>query len=192
MYSVSCGSSLTACFQTITSLLVRRIWGHDCCFPADTLKPDHYHIPINFPVWGQLLKQLRHCAIRQLYKQVIHLWKTQTQGKKRERRGTTEQLWREETWLHPVQTHGHLRSSVWFWMWFISAGRSWSLIQATVTEVKPLKAPACCCRMSHSQDESADSKLSPTEVICCHAGVRKGLIGLWKLWIETLWLKIYS
>lgn len=112
--------------------------------------------------------------------------------KKKKRRGRTEQLCREETWLHPVRTHGHLRSSVWFWMWSISAGRRWSLIQATVTEVKPLKAPACYCRMSHSQDVFTDSKLSPTKVICCHAGVRKGLIRLWTLWIETLWLKIYS
>lgn len=180
-------------FRPSRSLLVKRIWEDDCCFPADTLKPDHYHIPINFPVWGQLLRQLRHCAIRQLYKQVIHLWKTQTQGKKKKkRRGRTEQLCREETWLHPVQTHGHLRSSVWFWMRSISAGRRRSLIQATVTEVKPLKAPACYCRKSHSQDVFTDSKLSPTKVICCHAGVRKGLIRLWTLWIETLWLKIYS
>lgn len=73
-------------FRPSRSLLVERIWEDDCCFPADTLKPDHYHIPINFPVWGQLLKQLRHCAIRQLYKQVIHLWKTQTQEKKKRKK----------------------------------------------------------------------------------------------------------
>lgn len=176
-------------FRPSRSLLVKRIWEDDCCFPADTLKPDHYHIPINFPVWGQLLKQLRHCAIRQLYKQVIHLWKTQTQEKKRKKEEVGLNSCVEKR-LHPVRTHGHLRSSVWFWMWSISC--RWSLIQATVTEVKPLKAPACYCRMSHSQDVFTDSKLSPTKVICCHAGVRKGLIRLWTLWIETLWLKIYS
>lgn len=132
------------------------------------------------------------CGIAQLGS-CTNKWSICGRHRRREKKRKKEEVGLNscvEKRLHPVRTHGHLRSSVWFWMWSISC--RWSLIQATVTEVKPLKAPACYCRMSHSQVVFTYSKLSPTKVICCHAGVRKGLIRLWTLWIETLWLKIYS
>lgn len=37
-------------------------------------KPDRFQSIINFPVWGQLMRQLRYCTIRQLCKQAMHPW----------------------------------------------------------------------------------------------------------------------